>query len=284
MILCAAALGVGCESISNGPQQSINELELREGLIYLRGETSPYTGVNTKTNPRTGQKYVFGYRNGLKHGTWEEWYNARQQFSRSEWNNGRLIHGTTWRRDGTESGRVINGNGSMVRYSPDGTNRRETLFRNGRPVAAPPGATEEPTPPPVKAPSGLYLNRDTGQPFEGEYHYIKDGCRHRGRMTGGRRDGLIRVWYSGGAPLMEADYSLGKINGRFVEWYPNGQRMVDAIFQLGQLVHATSWQLDGAVASTLPKGSGKLMLFHADGRPRRVSVYENGLKVAGRSQ
>ena len=83
---------------------------------------------------------------------------------------------------------------------------------------------------------------------------------------------------------MEADYSEGKINGRFVEWYPNGERMVDAIFQRGRLVRATSWTLGGKVASELPMGTGKLILFYPQGGKRRESVYEQGVKVTRRTE
>jgi antitoxin component YwqK of YwqJK toxin-antitoxin module len=124
----------------------------------------------------------------------------------------------------------------------------------------------------------------TGQPFHGIYDYYINGIRFKGRMNHGHRDGLIRSWYTAGAPLMEADYSGGKINGRFVEWYPNGERMVDAIFQRGRLVRATSWKLGGKVASELPKGTGTLVLFYPQGGKRRESVYEQGVKVVRKAE
>lgn len=283
LLALAVALCVGCESV---PLGSINELESRaDGRVYLKGDSQPYTGMYTQ--PLTnGGKIVSGYQRGRFHGQWEEWYNARQRFSKSEWNQGRLVNGTTWRPDGTEASRVTNGNGSLIRFAPDGTKIKETHFRNGVPVPGSSGEAPDPppTPAPVKDASGLYVHPESGKPFHGEYHYIKDGCRHQGRMAHGQRDGLIRIWYSGGARLKEADYSKGKINGLFVEWYPNGQRMVDAIFRHGRLVRATSWQLDGRVASDLPRGTGRLVLFYPNGGKRRESVYEQGVKVTRHSQ
>ncbi len=277
-LVWTAACCAGCGSL---PQGAINELEppRADGLVYLKGDTQPYTGKHIQPFA-DGRKKVLEYRNGLPHGNWEEWYNTRQRSAQSDWENGRILNGTTWRPDGTVGGQVINGNGSMIRFGPDGTQTRETHFRNGVRVPSPAPAPSPPVP--GKDASGLYRPPKSGQPFHGEYNYIKDGCRHQGRMIQGQRDGLIRVWYSGGAPLKEADYSVGKINGRFVEWYPNGERMVDAIFQRGRLLRATSWQLGGRVASDLPEGTGTLVLFHPNGSRRRESVYEQGLKVTRR--
>jgi antitoxin component YwqK of YwqJK toxin-antitoxin module len=277
LMVLAAALCAGCESV---PKASINELETRGGLVYLTGDTQPYTGMHTQPLNINGGKIVTGYKNGRFHGNMEEWFNTRQRFSKSEWDNGKLLNGTTWRPDGTLGGRVINGNGSMIRFSPEGLQIRETHYRDGAQV---PGASGTPAPPssspPVKDAAGLYVHHQSGKPFHGQFDYIKGGCRYKGRISNGRRDGLIRVWYTGGAPLMEADYSKGKINGRFVEWYPNGERMVDAIFQRGRLVRATSWKLGGKVASELPQGTGTLVLFYPNGDPRRESVYNQGVKV-----
>jgi antitoxin component YwqK of YwqJK toxin-antitoxin module len=281
LMVLAAALCAGCEFTPSNPGGPLNELETRGGRVYLKGDTQPYTGVHTQPLNVNGGKIVAGYKNGQFHGNMEEWYNIRQQFSNTEWDNGKLLNGTTWRPDGTVGSRVINGNGSMIRFSPEGSQIRETHYRNGVPMPPPTGssAPSPPSPAPVKDASGLYVHPASGQPFHGPYKYIKDGCRHQGRMAQGQRDGLIRVWYPGCKPLMEADYSKGKINGRFVEWYPNGEQMVDAIFQRGRLVRATSWKLGGKVASELPQGTGTLVLFSPTGDPRRESVYNQGVKV-----
>jgi antitoxin component YwqK of YwqJK toxin-antitoxin module len=282
LMVLAAALCAGCESTPSNPSGSLSELVMRDGLVYLKGDTVPYTGENIMTDPGTGRKMVLSFKNGRKHGRFEEWYNPTQRRAVAEWQDGKIISGTTWKIDGTEGSRVVNGTGTLILFRPDGTRESEKTYRNGVQVPGASGANSSPQPStsfPVKQVSGLYHNPSTGKPFHGTYDFFVDGIRHKGRMTEGNRDGLIRSWYTGGAPLMEADYSKGKINGRFVEWYPNGERMVDAIFQRGRMVRATSWKLGGKVASKLPKGTGTLVLFYPNGDPRRESVYNQGVKV-----
>jgi antitoxin component YwqK of YwqJK toxin-antitoxin module len=259
----------------------LNELVMRDGLVYLKGDTAPYTGELKLVDPHTGKlKFLLNYKNGRRHGRFEEWFNRTQRRAVAEWQDGKITSATSWKLDGTEGSRVVNGSGTLMLFRPDGTRESEKTYRNGVQV---PGALSTPAPssssPPVKDAAGLYVHHQSGKPFHGQFDYIKEGCRYKGRISDGQRDGLFRVWYTGGAPLMEADYSKGKINGRFVEWYPNGERMVDAIFQRGRMVRATSWKLGGKVASELPKGTGTLVLFYPNGDPRRESVYEQGVKV-----
>jgi len=292
MMALAAILCAGCGSVGTNPGGPLSELEMKGGLVYLKGDSVPYTGMNKMTDPSTGRKMVLSFKNGLKHGRFEEWYNSAQRRAVAEWREGRIISGTTWKLDGTEASRVVNGTGNLILFRADGSRESEKHYRNGEQVpgasgggdASPNASHVYPvsTVQPVKDDSGLYINPGSGQPFHGVYDYYKQGCRYRGRISNGKRDGLVRVWYTGGAPLMEADYSNGKINGRFVEWYPNGERMVDAIFQRGRLICATSWQMGGKVASDLPKGTGTLVLFYPTGEKRRESVYDQGMKV-GRS-
>ena len=282
LMVLAAALFAGCESTPSG---SLSELVMRGGMVYLKGDSAPYTGVNTMTDPDTGRKMVLSFKNGRKHGRFEEWYNRTQRRAVAQWQDGKIISGTTWKIDGTEGSRVVNGTGTLIIFRPDGIRESEKHYRDGAQVPGPSGTPAPPSSsPPVKDAAGLYVHHQSGKPFHGQFDYIKGGCRYKGRINNGRRDGLIRVWYTGGAPLMEADYSKGKINGRFVEWYPNGERMVDAIFQRGRLVRATSWELGGKVASELPQGTGTLVLFSPTGDPRRESVYEQGVKVTHRAQ
>ena len=278
LMVLTVALCAGCEST---PKSPLNELEMRSGLVYLKGDTVPYTGELKMIDPNTGRKMMLSFKNGRKHGRFEEWYNRTQRRAVAEWQDGKIISGTSWKPDGTEGSRVLNGTGALILFRSDGTLESEKTYRNGVQVPGASGGNSAPLPtgPPVKHASGMYMDTVTGQPFHGIYDYYTDGIRFNGRMNHGHRDGLIRSWYTAGAPLMEADYSEGKINGRFVEWYPNGERMVDAIFQRGRLVRATSWKLGGKVASELPKGTGTLVLFYPQGGKRRESVYEQGVKI-----
>ena len=54
--------------------------------------------------------------------------------------------------------------------------------------------------------------------------------------------------------------------------------MLEANFRAGKLLNAKTWDLSGVVASTVTDGSGILVLFDAEGKKRRDSVYLNGMK------
>ena len=86
LMVLTVALCAGCEST---PMASLNELEQRDGLVYLKDHPLPFTGKHTERNP----KIVLRYKNGRFHGQCEQWYNARQQFSNTEWDNGKLLNG-----------------------------------------------------------------------------------------------------------------------------------------------------------------------------------------------
>ena len=165
MMVLAAALCAGCESTSSNPGGSLSELVMRGGLVYLKGDTAPYTGVNTMTDPDTGRKMVLSFKNGRKHGQFEEWFNLTQRRAVAQWQDGKIISGTTWKIDGTEGSRVVNGTGTLILFRTNGTRESEKSYRNGVQVPGPSGgsAPPTPTPQPVKQASGLYHNPSTNR-------------------------------------------------------------------------------------------------------------------------
>ena len=55
--------------------------------------------------------------------------------------------------------------------------------------------------------------------------------------------------------------------------------MMEATFLNGKLLSAKTWTISGAVASTVVEGTGTIVLFHADGKKRRESLYKAGIKA-----
>jgi len=109
---------------------------MRGGLVYLKGDTVPYTGELKMIDPNTGRKMMLSFKNGRKHGRFEEWYNSTQLRAEAEWQDGKIISGTSWKPAGTEGSRVVNGTGTLILFRSDGTRESEKTYRNGVQVPA----------------------------------------------------------------------------------------------------------------------------------------------------
>ena len=133
MMVLTAVLCAGCESV---PEAPLFVFETRDGLVYLKSDTAPYNGELKMVDPNTGRKFVLNYKNGHKHGRFEEWYNSTQRRAVAEWQDGKIISGTSWKPDGTEGSRVLNGTGTLILFRSDGTRESEKTYRNGVRVPA----------------------------------------------------------------------------------------------------------------------------------------------------
>ena len=70
------------------------KVEVRDGLFYLLNQQEPYSGENICVYLLNGQYYSQGeMKNGLKHGTWNLWYENGQKESQRNYKDGVCISG-----------------------------------------------------------------------------------------------------------------------------------------------------------------------------------------------
>ena len=116
-----------------------DELERREGIMYLKGSDTPYTGKSF-TLWQNGQKqFERNYKDGKFDGLWTEWYwNGQKNFERN-YKDGNL-HGlsTLWWKTGLKK-REVNWkdgerDGFQTKWYENGQKWSEELYKDGKQI------------------------------------------------------------------------------------------------------------------------------------------------------
>jgi len=129
--LVTLALGISCGT-PGGPVGPVIELQLgNDGLVYRKGDSFPYTGQHVMRDAQGNIQFVSNYEKGVRHGVMAVFYPDGSRCANAEFNNGRLVSGITWRPDGTEGSRAVDGSGTLIMYHPDGSKARESVYLNG---------------------------------------------------------------------------------------------------------------------------------------------------------
>jgi antitoxin component YwqK of YwqJK toxin-antitoxin module len=100
ILLCSVSASLWGRSVS------VHDIRDVDGVIYVRNETTPFTGKISDVKDRN---YYF---NGKPHGKWVTFHPSGAMKSIENWENGRL-------------------NGKFVLYRPDGSKVMETTYANG---------------------------------------------------------------------------------------------------------------------------------------------------------
>lgn len=186
-----------------------------DGREFVRGESAPFTGLVRRHHP-TGQpweerNYCEGLRDGSctewdvegrrrverhfaqgrRHGTRREWYANDQLGSEEEWADNRCLNAASFAPDGSSTGTVADGNGTLKLSWDDGTTRSEESYQNGLPHGT---AT-------LWHPNGRKQCEIT---FEA-----------------GRRNGTTREWYENGDRWTETLYHEGQVVN-VKSWHEDG--------------------------------------------------------------
>ena len=131
---------VACgEKDSNGVY--LDELVDREGVIYLNGSNTPYTGKGFKLHEIGQKAYEVSFKDGKEQGVITTWYANGLKKAESNWENGKkegLF--TEWYENGQKQleGRFKNGQqeGLLTAWHEDGLKQMEGMFKEGEPISS----------------------------------------------------------------------------------------------------------------------------------------------------
>lgn len=120
------------------PEVLSTELERRDGLLYVRSESSPFTGLMLERFSDGQLKSRSNVRGGVLHGLSEGWHTNGQLEVQECFQNG-VSHGLRqkWNVNGGKmsEGEIVDGvhHGTFRRWHDNGTLAEEVTMRNGEP-------------------------------------------------------------------------------------------------------------------------------------------------------
>ena len=130
VLLVFSAILVACAEVK---EVTADQLVERDGISYEKFSSEPFTG-------RVSGELEFGaYKNGLKTGPWENYYENGQLESRGEYVNGNGVretyrrNGQLWRRDEFVDGKR---NGLFENYYENGQLRKREVWEDGELVSS----------------------------------------------------------------------------------------------------------------------------------------------------
>jgi antitoxin component YwqK of YwqJK toxin-antitoxin module len=227
-----------------------DELEFREGIQYLKGSDTPYTGKTFVLHENGQKSGEANYKDGKADGLGVSWYKNGQKSSETNMKDGKLdglFFG--WHEGGQKK---VEGNfkdgkldGLAIGWYKNGQKKSEENYKDGKKLSA------------------KYWNS------KGEYQGVNyDEFEFRERIAYLKGSdipytGKVFNLYKNGQKAAEVNYKAGKPEGLWVVWYKNGQKAAE-----------NNWK-DG-------KMDGLETLWHENGQKQSEGNYKNGKKISGK--
>ena len=160
------------------------EIEEREGIAYLKGSDTPYTGKVFMLYAKGQKKSETNVKDGKPDGLWVRWHKNGQKKSESNYKDGVEISVKYWNSKGVE-----------------GVNVEELDQREGI----------------------IYLN-GSDTPYTGKFFGLYENGKknQEGNFKDGKPDGLGVGWHENGQKAYEGNYKDGKLVGSEKYWNRKG--------------------------------------------------------------
>ncbi len=311
-----ALLALGCEKKEVGDNKpakeetpnkvptrevSHDELEARDGVWYVKGETEPFSGTQIGYRKDGSQNLVTSFVNGLRHGMETGYHGDGSKMSERTYLNGKK-HGTdtVWRVDGSKVREISYKNGEKhgaeALYNTDGLKWSEASYANGK-----------------KHGEHIQIIEDS-EIYEKQVFRYQNGKLH-GMAVGYNKDGSMKwetFWENGKnistkrfkkppphhkVSEVRADqleerrgvwYAKGKperFNGTSISYYPDGSRNSEYPYVNGKKHGIATWyNEDGSKRSEIShvdgKKHGKWIMYRRDGSRSSETVYENNKRIS----
>ena len=185
------------------------EIEEREGIIYLNGSDTPYTGKVFMLYAKGQKKSETNVKDGKPDGLWVRWHKNGQKKSESNYKDGVEISVKYWNSKGVE-----------------GVNVEELEQREG-----------------------IYYLVGSDTPYTGKATSLYENGQKwsEANFKDGKLDGLAVGWHENGQKESEVNFKDGKFHGLWTEWHKNGQKKSERNYKDGKEVEdsAKYWNSKG---------------------------------------
>ena len=213
-------------SLANPEGVNKNELEGREGIMYLKGSDTPYTGKVFSLYTTGKKKFEGNLKDGKPDSLALQWHKNGQKLSEANFNDGKAMGlFTRWYDNGQK---LSEGNfkddkkdGLVTGWHENGQKRYEVNYKDGKN-------------------DGLEIGWHENGQKKVEVNY-KDG----------KEDGLVSEWYENGKKEFEENFKNGKRDGLAVQWHENGQKKGEANFKNDELISGKWWNSKGEPVATV---------------------------------
>jgi len=177
---------------------SADSTSTRGGIVYAKGDTTPYTGTVVVTNEIGTKASTVEYKDGVPNGMLVSWYlNGNKQVEG-------VLHGKTQ-------------TGDWKAWYDNGQLKREGTYTDGK----------------EEGPFNWYYE-DGKKSKEGSYHdgiqtgiwswYHENGqLMQQGELKGDTSEGEWKEWYEDGKPKMVGAFRNGEKQGPWTWWDANGE-------------------------------------------------------------
>jgi len=274
---------VGTPKVENGSLTvTVKEVAINKGVLFLRSNSSPFTGLVNDTWPNGKLKYQCVYKDGQKDGPEIAWhedgakkmaaqFKAGNQEGQTQhwWPNGKLMSMITYlngKPQGEAKGWHDNGTVARSERYEGGqkTGKSEGWWKNGR-------RSDETT----------FLN---GQPEGWQVKWFANGKTNSMTFFDKNiKQGVSTTWYANGQRGQHVLFVNGKPNGDVIEWYANGQQKALEKYVKGvQHGPGAGWFEDGKVKwqGSWQQGNrhGLFIGYHSNGVKMLQIEYNAGIR------
>jgi antitoxin component YwqK of YwqJK toxin-antitoxin module len=203
----ALLIAAGIVALSCGPGEvSISQIEEREGLIYQIGKSHPFSGRVVGYIAKQNVRISAEYRNGVKHGLFQEWYP-----------NGTLKSSLVYEEGEKE--------GEAVSYYQDGQIKSLRHYTGGLLE----GESEEFFPDGALRETSFY--KEGALEGANTVYYENGSRRSTGWHSQGYADSLWTFWYPDGQVFAEGEYEKNTRTGEWKIFYPDGKLCLEMHYE-----------------------------------------------------
>ncbi len=206
------------------------ELELRNGITYLKVLGIPYTGKSFSFYPNGQKRRVGNYKDGKQDGLFVAWQENGKRRFQEDFKNGESVEG---------SAKAWNSRGERT-YSLEEAKEEEPVIVT-KPALE--GVNEEE----LEFREGIAYLKGSDTPYTGQDFLLHENGQKKGvgNYKDGKENGLFVAWDANGRKKSEINYKGGKEEGVWMWWHENGQKGGERNYRDGVLVSRKWWNDKG---------------------------------------